>query len=193
MIYLTADLHFGHKNIIEHAHRPWKNVDEMNEGLIENWNKLVHQDDEVYVLGDLSWVSRAKTVPLIYRLKGRIYLIRGNHDNDVLKKDCVERFEWVKDYFYLKVQDPDGPDGKTQPIILFHYPILSFNHINYGAWHCHGHCHGSLPVDMNVKRLDVGVDALEANYSPISYARIKEMMKHRKFIPVDHHEELKGR
>jgi calcineurin-like phosphoesterase family protein len=185
-IWFSADLHFNHKNIIAHAHRSFRNVDEMNEQIIDNWNRLIQQDDMVYLLGDVSWSSRTKTVPLIYRLKGRIFLIRGNHDNDILKKDCVERFEWVKDYYYLKVEDSDGPNGKIQPIILFHYPIASWNHINYGAWHLHGHCHGSLPVNKSLKRFDVGID--NTCMRPIEYERIKEIMAGREFKPVDHHQ-----
>jgi calcineurin-like phosphoesterase family protein len=185
-IFFSADLHLNHKSIIEHCHRNFANVDEMNETIINNWNKVIQPDDMVYLLGDVSWSSRAKTVPLIYRLKGRIFLIRGNHDQDILKKDCVERFEWVRDYSYLKVEDPDGPNGKTQPIILFHYPILSWNHRNYGSWMLHGHCHGSLPVDRTAKRLDVGIDNC-AMY-PISYERVKEIMSTRTDVPVDHHQ-----
>jgi calcineurin-like phosphoesterase family protein len=186
-LWFTSDTHFNHKNIIQHCRKSFSNVDEMNEQIIHNWNKVIQQDDMVYLLGDVAWSSRTKTVPLIYRLKGRIFLIRGNHDQDVIKKDCVERFEWVKDYYHLNVPDPDGPNGKIQPIILFHYPIASWNHINHGAWHLHGHCHGNLPVNSKLKRHDVGID--NNLMHPISYERIKEIMATRKFEPVDHHEE----
>lgn len=186
-IYFTADTHFNHAKIIEHAHRSFRNVDEMNEQIIENWNRVVQPDDQVYHLGDVSWSSRTKTVPLIYRLKGRIFLIRGNHDQDVIKKDCRERFEWIKDYWHLKVEDPEALNGKTQSIILFHYPILSWNHKNHGAWHLFGHCHGNLVADKNAKRHDVGLD--NNGMCPVSYEKIKEIMATRTDVPVDHHKE----
>ena len=39
--FFTSDTHFGHANIIRLCNRPFQNVEEMNEVLIENWNKVV--------------------------------------------------------------------------------------------------------------------------------------------------------
>ena len=181
----TADTHFYHKNINEYCYRSFRDVDEMNEVLIKNWNRVVNPQDHVYHLGDFAFANKTKTRYISDRLNGKIHLIRGNHDNDILKEPCASRFEWIKDYYYLKIEDIDGADGKCQPIILFHYPIQSWNHINYGVWHLHGHCHGSLPVDKNLKRHDVGVDS--NSMRPISYEQIKEIMSKREFKPVDHH------
>lgn len=186
-IFFTADLHLSHKRILEHCNRGFKNVDDMNEGLIENWNKVIQQDDQVYLLGDVAWGGRTKIVPLIYRLKGRIFLIRGNHDHEVTKQNCCERFEWIRDYSYLKVEDKDAMDGKHQGIVLFHYPILSWNFINYGSWALNGHCHGSIPFDKTKRRFDVGVDN---NFmKPISYEEIKRIMSLVRYVPIDHHKE----
>lgn len=185
-IWFTSDLHFFHKNIIALSHRSFRDVEEMNDQIIKNWNRCVQVNDQVYVLGDVSFGNKTKTRELLNRLNGKIFLVRGNHDHDILKGEgCVERFEWVKDYYYLKVQDTDGPDGKIQPIILMHYPILSWNHMGYGSWMLHGHTHGSLLADPTKKRHDVGVD--NNCMRPISYEQVKEIMKEKIFKPVDHH------
>ena len=54
MKYYTSDLHFGHKNIIKYEDRPFSSIEEMDEALIDKWNKKVKKNDEVYILGDFA-------------------------------------------------------------------------------------------------------------------------------------------
>ena len=54
MVHFTADLHFGHENIIKFCSRPFDSVEAMNKALINNWNQAVGYDDDVYVLGDFT-------------------------------------------------------------------------------------------------------------------------------------------
>ena len=101
MRYYIADRHFYHKNLLtEMDNRGFKSVEQMNEVMIEKWNKKVHARDEVVILGDLSLGNGKETNEILCRLKGRLCLIRGNHDEKYLRdKDFdVSRFEWVKDY-----------------------------------------------------------------------------------------------
>lgn len=62
--FFTSDTHFGHANIIRFCKRPFENVEEMNEALIENWNKVVSDDDTVFHLGE-------------YTIDGHDYIKKG--------------------------------------------------------------------------------------------------------------------
>ena len=52
--FFIADTHFGGENIRRYENRPFETAEEMDEKLIENWNRVVSEEDTVYVLGDFS-------------------------------------------------------------------------------------------------------------------------------------------
>ena len=43
MIFFTSDLHLGHENCIRLCNRPFSSIEEMDETLIENWNRKVQR------------------------------------------------------------------------------------------------------------------------------------------------------
>ncbi|MBW4606355.1 MAG: metallophosphoesterase family protein [Hassallia sp. WJT32-NPBG1] len=174
MIWFTSDTHFGHKNILKYTSRPFSSIEEMDEVLIENWNSKVASDDEVYHLGDVGLYSPGKLRKILDKLNGKIYLIRGNHDESA--QTCKDRFEWIKDYYELLMPDSDGYQGK-QLIILFHYAMRVWQASHYGSYHLYGHSHGELPDDPNSLSFDVGVDC--HNYAPINYDDVKRIMKNK--------------
>ena len=137
-VYFTSDFHFYHTNIIRFDNRPFRNVDEMNETLVGNWNDKISKDDVVFYLGDLSWDgSGPRTKELVNELNGTIHYITGNHDKfrDI---KALNRFETINDYVELSVPDKDANRG-NQEIMLFHYAIMSWDKAHHGAWHLHGH------------------------------------------------------
>src|SRR3990167_7191359 len=159
MIYLTADTHFLHGNIREYCSRPFQSTLEMDETLINNWNSIISWQDDVYHLGDFALGNIYLIDKILNRLQGKIYYIRGNHDQWLRKSKVAEqRLIWVKDYFELKVQDEEM--NLTQFLVMSHYPILSWNKASHGSWMLHGHCHGTLnQLNSTTARLDVGVDS----------------------------------
>lgn len=84
--------------MIRMQNRPFANADEMNRMLIENYNSVVHKNDTVYLLGDICFrIGIEKANELIASLKGKKYLIRGNHD----KKYDEKLFEEVRDFMTI--------------------------------------------------------------------------------------------
>jgi calcineurin-like phosphoesterase family protein len=73
--WYTADLHLGHANIIRYCDRPFSDVDEMNRALIDRWNSVVADDDEVWVLGDVALGPIAQSLALIDELHGDKVLV----------------------------------------------------------------------------------------------------------------------
>ena len=54
MIWFTADIHYNHKNVLQYCNRPFKTIEDMNHTLIENHNSVVSDEDDVYILGDIT-------------------------------------------------------------------------------------------------------------------------------------------
>jgi len=179
-IWFTADTHFGHENIIKFMKRPFANVDEMDEAMIQTWNNTVQPKDTVYVLGDFSFHNVEKTNYILNRLNGSRMLIKGNHDSRKnLKK--THGWEWVKDYFELR--------HEGQLTVLSHYPFEVWRDSHRGSWHLHGHSHGTLPN--KGKRRDVGVDAIGVDRLLVSFEEVEiEMRTCRENLP-DYHRKRK--
>ncbi len=86
-VWVTADLHLGHENIIKYTARPFLNSKEMDKILIHNWNTIIAPNDTVYIVGDLAF--RRRDVKRYLRiLNGKKILIRGNHDRNYA---CCDR------------------------------------------------------------------------------------------------------
>lgn len=75
-----SDLHFGHKNILAFDNRGFPDVESHDEELIRRWNEQVGIDDDVWILGDISWHNATKTIEIFNRLNGIKHLCKGNHD-----------------------------------------------------------------------------------------------------------------
>lgn len=176
--WFTSDLHIGHSNILEYSNRPFKTVDEMNEALVDNWNRVVKAGDRVYCLGDFALCDPDIASDFAGRLEGQKFFIWGNHDKAVRKhQPFLKHWVWQKDIADIKVGE--------QRIVLCHYALLTWNQSHRGAWSLHGHSHGSLRESPDALRTDVGVDCWD--YRPVSFDELKEHMSKKNFEPVDHH------
>lgn len=180
-LFFTSDLHFCHKNIIRFCNRPWSTTEEMNEGLVERWNKKVSPDDTVFCLGDFCFGGSAEWKKWREKLNGHIILIRGNHDRR-MSSTMEGLFDEVLYQAQLEI------DGRS--VYLNHYPFLTYGGCwrkeKAAVWQLFGHVHSKSGVcgadSGRLKYLfstqyDVGVD--NNNYEPISWNEVEKIIEKR--------------
>ena len=145
MRYYIADLHFFHDALNRQMDcRGFANAEEMNAYMLKKWNGKVRPEDEVVILGDLSWGKAEETNELLKKLNGKLYLIQGNHDRFGKNKAYdASRFMWIKPYEELH--------DKKRKVVLCHYPILCYNgqyrtddQGNPRSYMLYGHVHDTL-------------------------------------------------
>ena len=117
-IYLTSDTHFNHgltsdgynpeRNILAYCHdRGFPNtlqgLLDMNETLIQNWNRVVRPTDTVIHAGDFALGQKIHHPGIMARLNGYKIITRGNHDPSAPK---LREFGWdeVHDQYFLEYQ-----------------------------------------------------------------------------------------
>lgn len=74
---MISDLHLQHSNMA--IKRGFKDSEEHDNFLIEQWNKVVNKRDTVWILGDLS-MEQSSPYVLLNQLKGTKNVVLGNHD-----------------------------------------------------------------------------------------------------------------
>jgi len=164
-IYVTADTHFNHKGIIKFCARPYDNVVQMNEDIIEQWNAIVPMKADVWFLGDFGFDQRGhedstQALSSIFaRLSGYKHLVIGNHDQS---NPGVLELPW-KSKCDLTTIKRNG----IKPIAC-HYPMLTWKNARQNYIMLHGHSHGTLEQAQN-GRLDVGWDVFQQPIT-LSYA-----------------------
>jgi calcineurin-like phosphoesterase family protein len=208
-IWFTSDTHYDHKNICrattqwkdsDNLTRDFKSLDQMNDELVFWINNQVGQDDILFHLGDWSFNGFENIRKFRERIVCKnIHLILGNHDHHIErnKENIQSIFSSVNEYLSLDVK---WDLNQTQMMlktpnsahfVLMHYPIASWNGMNDGVIHLHGHVH--LPNHLRVadgKAMDVGVDGNK--YEPISMDEVLKIMSKQPIakltLPKDHHE-----
>lgn len=185
-VFFTSDTHFFHKNILEFCQRPWQNVTDMGEALVENWNRVVPEDGIVFHLGDFGLGGTQKDwIELRKRLHGKIILVRGNHDF----KENSQNKEFLESVFdYVTYQFRATIDGYR--VFMSHFPPLCFS----GSWSnslsLFGHIHTCSVREKNSgldfdrsrflmpSQYDVGTDF--NRYTPVPWSEVKEKIEFQK-------------
>jgi calcineurin-like phosphoesterase family protein len=159
--FYIADTHFGHANIVTYCGRPFKDVLEMDEYIIERWNKTISFTDNVFHLGDLCLHYAPIEKELLWKkLNGNKVLILGNHDIDRVGHWAKLGINAIKRTLLHK------------GMILSHRPEMFPELPNI-----HGHTHGNMhrgEVSEHGIHVCVSVEAI--NYTPVSEEWVREQI-----------------
>lgn len=185
--FFTADLHLGHANIIRYCDRPFGDVDAMDAGLVERWNEVVSDGDEVVVLGDVAMGRITHSLDLVGRLRGRKVLVAGNHDR------CWAGHRkgvdvWTRRYLdagFAEIRQGVVPMTVGGiDVLACHFPYRGDSHdedrftphrpVDRGRWLLHGHVHERWKVEDRM--VNVGVDVWD--YAPVAQDTIAALLSH---------------
>lgn len=119
MIFVTSDLHFGHDKEFMYVPRGFSNIQEADSAVVGNWNSVVSDEDDVYVLGDIMLNDNENGCRLWNQLKGNKFVIIGNHDSAVR----IELLKTCPNTTVLGYADIIKYDGFT--FYLSHYPTIT--------------------------------------------------------------------
>lgn len=173
-IFVTSDTHYYHHKIIKYCNRPFRDAYEMNQVMIDNWNKTVTEDDIVYHLGDVAFAKPYQTKDIFDKLKAkRKILIAGNHDYGQQALNTAywkTMFDEVHQYYEIKYRNLN--------FVLFHFPMKEWNRKYHGSIHLHGHTHNRSQEKTSDLIYDVGVDG--NNFTPVDLNHIIDIMSERK-------------
>lgn len=165
-----SDPHFGHEKILtflKNDGTPLRNfscVEEMDEYMVDQWNKTVSKNDTVNLAGDITIQKR--NLPILNRLNGRKILIMGNHDNHKIK-NLVPYFADIR-----AIDRKNHPSGIRT--VTTHVPIHTGSIGRWGT-NIHGHTHAHSLEDP--RYFCVCVEQL--NYKPIEFTEMIEKIRRR--------------
>jgi calcineurin-like phosphoesterase family protein len=201
MNFYTADWHLSHTNIVRGVSswpnkdecRNFQTIEEMNDLIINNCNKVVKPSDTLYIVGDFALTSLNKWPGLRSRVKcENIHLILGNHDpkKELLSNKSITESVRPLDLFVsISNYKTTSPTPKLK-IILSHYSFRSWDRCHHGSWMLYGHDHGELEPYLNkkgefLKTMDIGVDT--NIFTPYSEEEISKLFENRPNLYVGHH------
>ena len=189
MRFWSADPHFGHKNIVRLAGRPFTDVTTMNEMIVANWNSAVSPEDSSWILGDIALGPIMESLEYVRRLNGTKYMVWGNHDRcfpGSKKSMGLTPEEWRDVYLDAGFVSVGSKASLVLPktvVNMSHFPYTGDhsdkdrweeNRLNdYGTTLLHGHTHSKKKISRSKRgtlQINVGVDA--SDFRPVSEAEI---------------------
>lgn len=165
--FFISDLHFGHRSLIENLRN--MSVEECDNLIINNWNKVVHKKDLVYVLGDITMEEHCKIAFYMKQLKGMIYVIGGNHDT----RQCCQELN--------RIGIPVMGAVQYRGYLLTHVPAVA-EEVRFFRGNIHGHVHAFSQAPLLPQDKYYNVCCELHNYTPIKFEDLVEDFERKKQI-----------
>jgi calcineurin-like phosphoesterase family protein len=168
--WFVSDTHLFHENILTFKDkdgkliRPFSSVEEMNETIAQNWNRLIKPQDKVYHLGDVTFglhKYRREFNSMMHMLNGHKRLTPGNHDK-YKDPDLFTHFEKVEYWAGFKELN----------FTATHFP-LRLDSLRDGKFCVHGHTHQNCLDDKHYINVCLEV----RNFTPVHVDTILEEIK----------------
>jgi calcineurin-like phosphoesterase family protein len=168
-IFITSDEPYNHTFIMKVKNRPFRDVYEMQEAMIERHNKKVPDSPNYLTIhaGDMFWrtMEVEECMTILNRLHGRHALVWGNHDDVIQEnKELADMFDWTRDIHQLHFN--------KHKLTICHYAMRVWPKSHQGHWMVYGHSHQELPPQG--LSFDIGVEG--HNYEPWSLEEIESKM-----------------
>ena len=94
---------------------------EMNEEYVKRWNRMVSDEDDVYVLGDLMLGDNNIGVHYLSQLNGNIHVVLGNHDTSTRQNIYVGMENIIEIQWAIML------NYKKYHFFMTHFPCMTGN------------------------------------------------------------------
>ena len=166
-IWVSSDWHLNHANFLNFTDdkgnkiRPFSNVNEMNECILDNHNSLVKKGDKFWTLGDVFFGDKEWFKSNIVKFNGSKRLIVGNHD-DIKFLSCGGFFQKV--HMWRVWED----------MLFSHVPVHESGLMNYKNGEIRVNVHGHIHNNESPPGPYLNVCVEKTNYFPINLEELRD-------------------
>ena len=192
--------HWGHNPQWENPiwkRRGFTSVEEHDYKLIDRWNELATDNTIAFILGDLIFGHQAdeRLISIFNRLKFKeLYVMSGNHTAGFKQifESCEHNIKYL-DNGKAVIFTPNYLEAFINglPVVMCHYPILSWNGQGKNSVHLFSHVHNSLGNSelgrMYLEKSNCLETSVEVRPYPLTFRDIRNLTKDKAVFTPDHH------
>lgn len=162
--WFISDLHLGHKNILNYSskERPFDNLEDHNQYIIDTINESVLKHDTLYILGDVAFGKENLKYIEQLKVENKV-LVLGNHDKYSMAEYMAVGFNKI----YGMVRHKE--------FVLTHAPVHPCQLEKRYSANIHGHLH-TYDVGDPSKYFNCNVDRM--GFVPVTMSVIRDTLRY---------------